>query len=73
MPSFVGNSQIINVGGTATIQYGDTAFISPKSASKTTNGAGSGLEGVLFNSISLYSTTNTLDTSIVEQPSTGNN
>jgi spore germination protein PF len=42
MPAFLGAVQILNVSGTAGVHFGDSAFLSPKTASKTSNGAGGG-------------------------------
>jgi spore germination protein PF len=73
MPAFLGAVQILNVSGTAGVHFGDTAFLSPKTASETSNGAGGGNFAAFVNSNSAVSTNNVLDTSIAEQPITGNN
>jgi spore germination protein PF len=72
MPAFIGAVQILNVSGTAGVHFGDTVFLSPKSASKTSNGAGGGNSGAFVKSCNVISTNNVLDTSVVEQPITGN-
>ncbi|MBS4172636.1 spore germination protein [Bacillus sp. FJAT-49736] len=73
MPAFIGNSQILNVGGTAAVNFGDTAFISPKTAAKTTHGSSGGGTAVINIEFTAFSINNTFDTSIFEQPMTGNN
>jgi hypothetical protein len=73
MPAFLGAVQILNVSGTAGVHFGDSAFLSPKTAQKTSNGAGGGNAAAFVNSISAVSTNNVIDTSIAEQPITANN
>jgi spore germination protein PF len=73
MPAFIGAVQILNVSGTAGVTFGDTAFISPKTSSKTSNGAGGGNGGAFVNSNNGISTNNVVDTSVAEQPIVGNN
>ncbi|MED1202318.1 spore germination protein [Heyndrickxia acidicola] len=73
MPAFLGGVQILNVSGTAGVHFGDSAYLSPKSSSLTTNGAGGGNEGAFVTSNNCVSTNNTIDTSIAEQPITANN
>ncbi|WP_041056814.1 spore germination protein [Jeotgalibacillus campisalis] len=71
MPCLTGPIQILNIGG-GTVQFGDTAFISPKSASKTTSGSGSISTGpfhIYNNGLSLNQTYNTTG---VDQPIVGN-
>jgi hypothetical protein len=67
MPAFLGGVQILNASGT------DSAFLSPKTAGMTSNGAGDGNSGAFVTSSSAVSTNNAIDTSIAEQPITGNN
>jgi spore germination protein PF len=45
MPAFTGPVTIINVAGSAIVEFGDTVFISPKFATKTNAGAGSSNTG----------------------------
>jgi spore germination protein PF len=73
MPAFIGSSQILNVSGSATVQFGDTAFISPKTSSKTTQGSGSATSGAFVTINSLNSVNTTLDSSVIDQPTLGNN
>ena len=39
MTAFTGPVTINNIGGASIVEFGDTVFISPKAASKTTHGA----------------------------------
>jgi spore germination protein PF len=73
MPAFIGAVQIVNVSGTAGVTFGDTAFLSPKTASKTSNGAGGGNGSAFVNTNNGVSSNNVIDTSVAEQPITGNN
>lgn len=72
MPAIVGPVQIVNVGG-GVVQFGDTFFISPKSASKSMSGSGAGNTGGFIITNNALSGTNTLDSNLVDQPLTGNN
>lgn len=72
MPAITGPVQIFNVGG-GSVQFGDTAIISPKSSSKSTSGSGSFSTGgfvFIFDGLSLN---NTFDAQLVDQPIVGNN
>ncbi|MBB2479504.1 spore germination protein [Bacillus sp. APMAM] len=72
MPAFLGAIQIFNIAGTANVQFGDLAWHSPKTATKEAIG-GSGGDTAAFNiSNQLISVNNTLDTSVIEQPTVGN-
>lgn len=72
MPAIVGPVQVINVGG-GVVQFGDTFFISPKSASKSMSGSGAGNTGGFIVTNNIFSASNTLDSNLVDQPLTGNN
>lgn len=72
MPAIIGPVQIFNVNG-GSVQFGDTLFISPKSASKSSHGSGSGNIGGFVITNNALSGTNTLDSNLVDQPVTGNN
>ncbi len=72
MPAIIGPVQIINVSG-GVVQFGDTVFISPKSASKTSHGSGSGNIGGFVVTNNGLSGTNTLDSNLIDQPVSGNN
>nr|WP_263324258.1 spore germination protein [Neobacillus sp. Marseille-Q6967] len=50
------------------VQFGNTVFISPKSASKSVHGSGSNNTGVHNNTISGFSSINNIDTDVVDQP-----
>lgn len=72
MPAIIGPVQIVNVGG-GVVQFGDTLVISPKSASKSTSGSGSGNTGGVIITNSGFSSSTKVDTNLVDQPITGNN
>jgi spore germination protein PF len=72
MPAIIGPVQIVNVGG-GVVQFGDTVYISPKSASKTNAGSGAFNTGGFIISNSGLSGTNVLDTNVIDQPIAGNN
>ena len=72
MPAIVGPIQIGSVTGES-IQFGDALFYSPKSASKTANGAGSINTGVFIITNNGLSATNVIDPTLVDQPLFGNN
>ncbi|WP_455661454.1 spore germination protein [Pradoshia sp.] len=71
MPALVGSVQILNAGS-GVIQFGDSLVISPKHASKSVNGSGSGINGgVIFDTNGL-SANSVIDLNGVDQPITGN-
>ncbi|MEH7073668.1 spore germination protein [Neobacillus drentensis] len=72
MPAIIGPVQIINVGG-GIVQFGDTVYISPKSASKVNAGSGGFNTGGLIVTNTGLSGTNVLDTKVIDQPIAGNN
>lgn len=72
MPAIIGPVQIVNVGG-GIVQFGDSVYISPKSASKTYAGSGGLNTGAIIITASGLSGTNVLDTKLVDQPIAGNN
>lgn len=72
MPAIVGPVQIVNVSG-GIVQFGDAAFISPKTASKTFLGSGSLNTGGLVITNNGLSSTGVLDTNLIDQPMAGNN
>lgn len=72
MPAFLGPVVINNIGGASTVQFGDTAFISPKSASKTYHGSGSSNTGAQIININGISSSNTIQNDLIDQPQTGN-
>jgi spore germination protein PF len=72
MPAIVGPVQILNVGG-GTVQFGDAAVISPKSASKSTSGSGGFNTGAFIGTVTGFSVNTTFDCNVIDQPITGNN
>ncbi|PPA72373.1 spore germination protein [Jeotgalibacillus proteolyticus] len=72
MPSLTGPIQILNIGG-GTVQFGDTAVISPKSASRNCGGAGSFSTGPFHVYNSGFSLNQSYNVSGVDQPIVGNN
>ncbi|RLQ97246.1 spore germination protein [Falsibacillus albus] len=72
MPAFSGSVQVMSVNG-GTVHFGDTAVNSPKSASKSTTGAASINSGSFFDAFSFFSINGTLNNSLIEQPTAGNN
>lgn len=71
MPAIIGPVQIVNVGG-GVVQFGDTLFISPKSASKSMTGSGASNTGGFIITNSAFNANNLIDTNAVDQPITGN-
>jgi spore germination protein PF len=72
MPAIIGPVQIVHVSG-GVVQFGDTVYISPKSASKTNAGSGGFNTGGFIIANSGLSGTNVLDTKVIDQPIVGNN
>ena len=72
MPAIVGPIQVGSITG-GSIQFGDALVYSPKSASKTANGAGSINTAVFVITNNGLSATNVLDPTVVDQPLFGNN
>jgi spore germination protein PF len=72
MPAIIGPVQIVNVSG-GVVQFGDTVYISPKSASKTNAGSGGFNTGGIIFTASGISGTNVLDANLLDQPIGGNN
>lgn len=50
------------------VQFGASLFLSPKSASKTITGSGSENQAVQIISVNGISSTNTLDSDVIDQP-----
>lgn len=67
MPSIVGAVQIVNAGD-GTIQFGDSLFISPKSATKSVFGSGSGSTGGIVVDNNGLSGNSVFDLNAVDQP-----
>lgn len=72
MPCLTGPIQILNIGG-GTVHFGDTAVISPKSASKNSAGSGSFSTGPFHINNNGLSLNQTYSTNGVDQPIVGNN
>ncbi|CQR47014.1 putative spore germination protein GerPF [Paraliobacillus sp. PM-2] len=71
MPAIVGPIKIVSVGG-GVINFGDSFYLSPKSASKTAAGAGAFNTGDFINTNSGLNATNTLDPDAVDQVMSAN-
>jgi spore germination protein PF len=71
MPAIIGPVQITTVSG-GVVQFGDSLFISPKSATKSSTGAGAGNTGIGIFTANGFSLNNVLDTNLIDQPITGN-
>ncbi|MBM7647580.1 spore germination protein PF [Bacillus ectoiniformans] len=72
MPAIIGPVTICNMGG-GTVHYGDTLYISPKSASKTAAGAGSLNTGPFIVTYSGLNANPVFNCPGVDQPIVGNN
>ncbi|PKR86817.1 spore germination protein [Heyndrickxia camelliae] len=72
MPAFLGTLQILDIGGTANVQFGDLAWLSPKSTLKEAIGGSGGTTAAFNIHTNAISINNALDTSVVEQPIVGN-
>ncbi|MBS4210667.1 spore germination protein [Bacillus sp. FJAT-50079] len=72
MPAFTGPVQIFNVGG-GSVQFGDTAVVSPKTSTKSTSGSGSLSTGGFVFIIDGLSFNATIDSQLLDQPIVGNN
>ncbi|NHM31711.1 spore germination protein [Neobacillus terrae] len=72
MPAIIGPVQIVTVSG-GVVQFGDAAFISPKSTGKTFAGSGSLNTGAFIIANNGLSSTGVLDTNLIDQPIAGNN
>jgi spore germination protein PF len=71
MPSFIGTISINNVGGAAIVEFGDTVFISPKSATKSNHGSGSANTGALVVNINVISSSAQEQSDLIDQPISG--
>ncbi|PWU67761.1 MULTISPECIES: spore germination protein [Gracilibacillus] len=66
MPSIVGPIKITSVDG-GVVNFGDTFYLSPKSASKSASGSGSINTGDLHNTNTGFNITNAIDPDAVDQ------
>ncbi|PKR86725.1 spore germination protein [Heyndrickxia camelliae] len=72
MPAIIGPLQIVNMGG-GVMQFGDSAFTSPKTSTKVSSGAGAfTTAGIVLNN-NFLSLNNTFNYSLVDQPTIANN
>ncbi|WP_067840609.1 spore germination protein [Amphibacillus sediminis] len=71
MPAIVGPIQIVEVGG-GVINFGDSFYLAPKSASKTAAGSGTFNTGNFVNTNSGLSATTTYDPDFQDQVLAGN-
>jgi len=70
MPSIVGPIKINEVGGV--INFGDSFYLSPKSANKTAAGSGAFNTGDFINTNNGLNATNSFDPDAVDQVVSGN-
>ncbi|MCT2535605.1 spore germination protein [Aquibacillus koreensis] len=71
MPSIVGPIKINSVGG-GVVNFGDSFYLSPKSASKTAAGSGAFNTGDFINTNNGMNATNAIDPDAVDQVVGGN-
>ncbi|MDX8045756.1 spore germination protein [Gracilibacillus sp. S3-1-1] len=71
MPSIVGPIKINSVGG-GVINFGDSLYVSPKSAEKSSSGAGSNNTGDFLNTNTGFNITSTVDPDVSDQAIGGN-
>lgn len=71
MPALIGPVHIQNLSG-GIAHFGDSLNVSPKSTSKSFEGAGSSNTGFFIATGSAVSGTNVIDTKLLDQPMTGN-
>lgn len=73
MPSLVGGPiKFVSVSGGATVNFGDTGFIAPKTAAKSYSGSGGGLTGDFSTSFTGISNTNTVDPDLIDTNTASN-
>ncbi|MFC4766319.1 spore germination protein [Effusibacillus consociatus] len=67
MPSFIaGPIKINSVATGATILFGDTLFVAPKTATKSYSGSGGGANGDFSVQNNFISSTNTIDSDLMD-------
>lgn len=71
MPAIIGPVQIISVSG-GVAHFGDAAWVSPKSNSKTYSGSGGFNTGGFIITNNAISGTNILDADLIDQPTAFN-
>ncbi|MBS4172245.1 spore germination protein [Bacillus sp. FJAT-49736] len=72
MPAFLGTLQILDIAGAANVQFGDLAWLSPKSTLKEAVGGSGGATAAFNVHNNVISVNNALETSVIEQPTVGN-
>jgi spore germination protein PF len=72
MPALVGSVQVLNAGS-GIIQFGDSLVISPKYATKSVNGSGSGITGGVIFDTNGISGNSVIGINGVDQPISANN
>jgi spore germination protein PF len=72
MPAIIGPVQIISVAG-GVVHFGDAAWVSPKTSTKTYSGSGGFNTGGFIVTNNGLSGTNVLDANLIDQPTVGNN
>ncbi|MGZ4134092.1 MAG: spore germination protein [Tumebacillaceae bacterium] len=73
MPSLVGGPiKFVSVSGGATVNFGDTGFIAPRTAAKSYSGAGGGLTGDFAASYTGISNTTTIDPDVIDNNTLSN-
>jgi len=73
MPAVIGFVNIVSVGSSSIVQFGDAVQLTPSSFSKTYAGSGSFLTGSLANSNNGFNATNTLDPDVQDSTQNGVN
>ena len=72
MAIFLGPVEITNIAGSAVVQFGPVATISPKTNAKGTHGSGGENSGALIITNNGLSSTNTQYSSLLDQPQVDN-
>lgn len=73
MPAFIRNTQILNIGGTADVNFGDTEWLSPKIVVKDTFGANGGNMAGYNVDNNLVNINNAVNKSVLDQEISRNN
>ncbi|WP_102347406.1 spore germination protein [Bacillus sp. Marseille-P3661] len=68
MPAIVGAINVVSVGSSGVLHIGDVFTIAPRSQAKTFAGAGSFNTGNQVTITNQYSSTNTYDNELIDQP-----
>jgi hypothetical protein len=72
MPSIVGAVNIVSVGGSSVVNFGDSFYVAPYSTSKTYSGSGSFNTGNIVETYNRYSATNVNDPDVVDNSNVAN-